>query len=426
MIRTDLRTLALPDTPGVYRFLGKGKRILYIGKATNLRDRVRSYGAHDLAETRGERIARMREEAVHVAYTQTDSALEALVLEAQLIKKYQPLYNVDGKDDRSWYYLLITAGESYPRVLVVRGKDLFGAHETLMKKYRLTEKPEIKDIFGPFTHGGLLKEALNIMRKIFPFYDTKVPVVHAPRNARTQLRFNRALGLYPHEEMSPKTYARTIAHLRLFLSGGKPALVKRLTREMHAYARAKRFEDAEIVKRQLRALGHIEDISLLRRAFYEESQDNASAPERIEAYDIAHQSGSNMVGAMVVFENGEPTRGAYRKFIIRSFKKSNDTGALREMLERRLNHEEWPLPKYMVLDGGTAQLSVAKKILTAFGYRIPLVSVLKDEHHRPKKILGDKALVQKEAIHILAINAEAHRFVLAFHRQKRSKTFLGR
>src|SRR3989344_5936390 len=148
----DLKKFNLPDAPGVYFFLGKSRKILYIGKATSLKDRVKSYFVRDILMTRSLLIAKMLEEAKKVEFIETDSVLEALLLEASEIKKHQPIYNSKEKDDKSYNYVTITE-EDYPQVLITRGSGTY----------------------GPFPHGGELKEALKIIRKIFPFRDTCVP-----------------------------------------------------------------------------------------------------------------------------------------------------------------------------------------------------------------------------------------------------------
>src|SRR3989338_4981810 len=165
MTRKELAKFKLPDNPGVY-FFKSGRKILYIGKATSLRDRVRSYFSTSLGDARSSVIVAMIEEAKSISWQKTDSVLEALILEANLIKQYQPKYNTDEKDDKSYNYLVITK-EDFPRVLIVRGREL---HSPLFaKRYSLNA------VFGPFPHGQQLKEALKIVRKIFPFRDKCLP-----------------------------------------------------------------------------------------------------------------------------------------------------------------------------------------------------------------------------------------------------------
>ena len=164
MQREDLKKLIIPDSPGIYMFRGPKKALLYIGKAASLRDRVRSYFAADLVRGRGARIVGMVEQATTLVWTATDSVLEALILEANLIKKHQPPYNVDEKDNKSFNYLVITK-EDFPRILVVRGRELFDPQKASTLK--------LKAVFGPFPSG--LKEALKIIRRIFPYRDNCIP-----------------------------------------------------------------------------------------------------------------------------------------------------------------------------------------------------------------------------------------------------------
>src|SRR3989338_2153829 len=168
MTRDNLTKYKLPDAPGVYMFLGspsrgvsarRGKDILYIGKAASLRDRVRSYFSHDLAEARSQAVVGMVEKATSLSWQETDSVLEALILEANLIKRHQPSFNVDEKDNKSWNYVVITK-EDFPRALLVRGRELFSLS---------TKNYQLKTVFGPYPHGGQLKEALKMVRRIFPF-----------------------------------------------------------------------------------------------------------------------------------------------------------------------------------------------------------------------------------------------------------------
>ena len=145
---------------------------------------------------------------------------------------------------------------------------------------------------------------------------------------------------------------------------------------------------------------------------------------RIEAYDIAHMSGKNMVGVMTVVENGNPEKSEYKKFKIRTQTGANDIGALTEVLERRLAHTEWRFPELIVVDGGLAQINAAHKVLKNLKIKIPVVSVLKDERHKPKALMGDEALARAHKQAILLSNSEAHRFAIAYHKDMRNKNFL--
>ncbi len=400
----------LPDAPGVYFFLGFKKEILYIGKATSLKSRVRSYFSSDITEKRSKLIAQMVEEAKTVEYTVTDSVLEALILEANLIRTHKPKYNSTAKDDKSFNQLIIT-NEEYPRVLVVRNKDL-------------TEKYTESDIlyhFGPFTSGTLFKEALKIVRKLFQYYDTKTPLgKEKSKMARGQIDFNRQIRLYPQEGQK-KAYLETIKHIRLLFEGRKEEIISDLEKKMLAYADKLEFEKAQEVKNKIFALQHIQDIALIKDENRIHRDENSV---RMEAYDIAHLGGADMVGVMTVLEGGEIQKNEYRKFKIQTVTHSNDTAALKEVLERRLQHPEWPYPQIIVVDGSTVQKNAAEYILHKMQISIPVVAVVKDRQHKPLRIIAPKKLLTQYENDILLANAEAHRFAIGYHKQKREVSFL--
>lgn len=401
MIRDDLKKFELPDGPGIYTFRDGG-RILYIGKAASLRDRVRSYFAHDIAETRSTAIRAMVEKATSIGWETTESVLEALILEANLIKKHQPLYNVDEKDNKSFNYLVITK-EPYPRILTVRGRELF---QTWKEK-------DIKHLFGPFPHGGALKEAMKLVRKIFPYRDKCIPEVGKPC-------FNRQIGLCPgvcSGEMGEKEYKKVIRNIAELFGGGMRSLRRRLEREMKDAASSEEFEVAEKLRRQVSALAHIRDVSLIK----DDYRISAGGVFRIEAYDVAHTAGSETVGVMTVVLGGEMQKKAYRKFKIQSVT-NNDVAALCEMLERRLSHPEWQMPRLIAVDGSTAQIRAAQRVLKKAGVIIPIVGVVKDEFHRPVRIAGDEKLVKAHEKDILLANSEAHRYAISWHRNRNRRS----
>lgn len=435
MKRGDLKKFKLPDEPGVYLFK-KGRKILYIGKAASLRDRVRSYFASDLVGRRGSHIVGMVADATTISWEETSSVLEALILEANLIKRHGPAFNTDQKDNKSWNYAVITK-EDFPRVLLVRGRELAQGWD----------EADIKYLFGPYPHGGQLKEALRMVRRIFPYRDTKcVPCPDQIRRgkASTDARlgrsnmndlrsrsckpcFNRQVGLCPgvcSGEMSKTEYAETVRNIKDLFSGKFKGLKQRLAREMKAAAKHEKFEEAETLRRQVSALEHIRDVSLLKEE-YRHSYGGPSTSlgvngTRIEAYDTAHTAGTETVAVMTVVDGGEAHKSAYRKFKIKTVK-NDDVGALREALSRRLGHAEWPLPRVIVVDGGKAQVRVAEKILNDAGVVVPVVGVVKNEFHRPKNLIGEKRIIGANENDILLANAEAHRFAITFHRQRRQK-----
>lgn len=412
MTKADLTKKKLPDVPGVYFFMGTRKEILYIGKATSLRNRVRSYFVNDIKEKRSEIIENMVAEAKTIEWTETDSTLEALILETNLIRTHKPKFNTRSKDDKSYNHLIITA-EEWPRVLVVRGKDV-------------TERfspEEIRYHFGPFPSGQLFREALKIVRKIFKFYDTKIPVgQEKSKMAKGKIDFNRQIGLYPTKE-NKEEYLDTIRHIKLFFESKKNVLIVELEAKMMTYAKVEEFEKAASIKKKIFALEHIQDIALIRD---DTKQFRDEKTMRIEAYDVAHMAGDSMVGVMTVVESGEPQPSEYRKFKITSVTSSNDTAALKEMLARRLKHLEWSLPQLIVVDGSTAQKNVAERLLHSNGLMIPVVAVVKNDKHKPERLLAPASIKIKFTDAILLANAEAHRFAIAFHREKARKKAIGR
>ncbi len=440
-----LAKIKLPDSPGVY-FFKKGGKIIYIGKATSLRDRVRSYFRGDLAEARGPLILEMVKKIKGVSFQKTASVLEALLLEAKLIKKLKPHYNTAEKDDKSWNMVIITR-EDFPQVLVIRQKDL----DSQLKTYKLQN---LQTIYGPFPHGGELAEALKIIRRIFPYRDSKCklfadiemfkrdgnkssPYSDVLKNIRIgKPCFNRQIGLCPGTcvgEISKKDYARTIRNIKMLFEGKMFRLFSSLKKEMKDLAKGREFEKASKVKKTIHALAHIQDISLVKSSLHISDIPDVRHPlfyyrmsdiRRIEAYDVAHFAGFGLVGVMAVLDDGEPNKDQYRKFKIKGGTGINDTAGLREILFRRFAHREWPLPHLIVVDGNEPQKKTAEEIIRAGGLSIPVVSVVKDEHHRPAIILGDDLIIKKHEKSILLANAEAHRFAISYHRRIRKNSFI--
>jgi len=442
-----LKKLNLPDAPGVYFWKdGKGKT-LYIGRATSLRSRVRSYFSDDVISTRGSRIVDMVTRAKTVTFEKTDSVLEAIILEANLIKKYQPKYNTDEKDDKSWNYIVIT-DEEWPRVIIERGRNLEKnnglSSVTPVKTGVLSKEKQDSRLrgndsgktFGPYPAGGLLKDALKIIRRIFPYLDEKSL---DPKHRA----FYASLGLSPMlgDKTSREEYLKNIKNIKLFLQGKKKDILKNLRKEMMAYARNQEFEKADKAKRTIYALEHIEDVALIK------SDRGTGGPSgfRIEAYDIAHLSGKNVVGVMTVVEGGEPNKAEYRKFKIKN-EKNDDAAALREVLLRRLGHPEWPYPSLIVVDGGQIQLNVAQKVLSEVKSDIMVAALVKDDKHKAKGILTSGVIPAKAGIlsndkptndsltsslllaqykrAIILANSEAHRFAISYHKNLRKRNFL--
>lgn len=413
MIRQDFDKLNFPDTPGVYFWRDEAGKVLYIGKATSLRDRVRSYFSPDVIKTRGAHIVDMVFKSHTVTYQETMNVLEALILEANLIKKYKPYYNTKEKDDKSFNCVAITR-EDFPQVFLVRQKDIDSKNKTVHIP-RSTTSIKYDAVFGPYPSGSAIREVLKIVRRIFPFRDIA-------SSKKDNSVFYRQIGLAPDTRSADAKiqYRKTIGRLKMIFQGKLQSLIATLKKDMMMLAKKERFEDADSIKQKIFALEHVQDVALIKR----DLSHGDTAGFRIEAYDIAHISGKQMVGVMTVVENAVATKGEYRKFIVKGFTKANDAGALREVLTRRLAHTEWQYPDMIVVDGNMIQINAAREVLQSMEIQIPIVAVTKDERHRPKAVSGPKALVEIHKYAILLANNEAHRFAVGFHKDRRRKAMI--
>lgn len=379
----------LPETPGVYLMQDRRGRVLYIGKAGNLRRRVCSYftRSHDF------RIQKLVSAVRKVDFRRTDTVVEALILEAELIKKFSPPFNVRDKDDKSFLYVEVTKDE-FPRVLLVRGK---------------TKPAGVR--YGPFTCAGDIRAALRILRRIFPWS------THPPAEAHRRPCFDYEIGLCPGTcagIAKRQEYLKNIRNLKLFFGGKKEKVLQDLEKEMNVAARKLDFERAEKIRRQLLALRHIQDIALLS----EERVAAAEQKTRIEGYDVSNIAGTSAVGAMVVFVGGKAVKEEYRRFRIRTLTTADDVGMLREIIRRRLENP-WPLPNFILVDGGKAQVNAAREVLNEAGIKIPVVGIAKGPKRRRTDVVGKiPAGVAKKTL--VQIRDEAHRFATAYHKQLRS------
>jgi excinuclease ABC subunit C len=415
MTLLELKKQNIPSTPGVYFFKDKKGQVLYVGKATSLRDRLRSYFASDLIKTRGPHIVDMVFTATSVVWEECTNVLEALILEANEIKKRKPYYNTKEKDDKSFNCIVITK-EIFSRVLLVRQRDIVYKKNKPQTARIKNEIVTVDAVYGPFPSASLLKEGLQIVRRIFPFRD-RVSV------QKDKEVFYRQIGLSPDISAldASKKYKETIHQIKLFF-GGKFALLRAdLQKKMKTASKTLHFEVANEMKKKLFALDHIQDVSLLKR---ENTVLYDPTGYRVEGYDVAHLSGENMVGVMVVCVNGSLLKQEYKKFTIRSVSGANDPAALREILSRRFIHTEWQFPDLVVVDGNEVQKKVAETLLKTIGVLIPVVSVVKDEKHRPRAILGDKEIIQKYKLDILLANNDAHRFAIGFYKKTANRSFL--
>ncbi|MDD2646928.1 MAG: GIY-YIG nuclease family protein [Patescibacteria group bacterium] len=379
------RASSLPDRPGVYLYLDKNKKILYVGRATSLKRRVTSYFQKNLES----RLLEMVKKAKEIKYISTDTVLEAIILEANLIKKHWPKYNIKDRDDRSFIYIVIPKTE-WPYPMVMRRREL--------EKY----PPSRAEIFGPYQSLMLVRKFLRLIRKVFP-YSTCRPL-------SGEACFNYQIGLCPGAcvgKISNEQYQESIKNIIALLRGQKKSLLKKLTKQNPA---------------QALALKHLQDVALLSI----ENEMNMNFDKRltkIEGYDISHLTGRETVGSMVVFVNGAADKNQYRLFKIRTAPANDDLRALEEVLIRRFNHKEWLFPDYLMIDGGRPQINFLTKVLKDKNINIPLVGISKyggDELVFPpksKKALKDMVLLSKNVF--LRVRDEAHRFALSLSRRQR-------
>ena len=394
----------LPESPGVYLMKGTRGEVLYIGKAGNLRRRVASYflRSHD------SKIEKLLSEIRKIDYRKTETAIEALILESQLIKKYEPPYNAREKDDKSFLYVEIIK-EEFPRVLLVRGKNT-----AVGQPY-----------YGPFTSAMSIREALRIIRKIFPYS------IHPSRKQeigdRKQGRacFDYELGLCPGTcigAISRTEYLKNIRNIKLFLSGKKKLLLRKLEKEMRTASKKLEFEKAEKLRRQIFALRHIRDVAVITDEKVGIWDLGFGAfPQRIEGFDISNISGTSAVGSMVVFSRGKPNKDEYRKFRISTITQSDDVGMIKEVLRRRFNNP-WSYPALILIDGGKGQVNAAKSVLNEFGLSLPVVGIAKGVSRRKNEFVGYKPTEEEKKV-LVRVRDEAHRFAISYHRKLRDRSF---
>jgi excinuclease ABC subunit C len=466
--RLKKRALGFPEMPGVYTMRDASGKILYIGKAGNLRRRVSSYflKAHDA------RIERLMQEVREIEYEETDTALEALILEAKRIKEHHPLYNIREQDDKSFLYVAITR-EAFPRVLLVRGKD--------MGRLNLLQKVKPSRTFGPFASAASIREALRILRRIFPWSTHTSPNPPLLRGemeegwdahsqysgSRTAERgstsgakkqagrpcFDHEVGLCPGTcvgAADKREYRKNVRRLVGIFEGKKNSVVRELEREMEKASKALEFETAAKLRKQIFALRHVQDVALLRDEEFSTKRLTLNAKSyRIEGYDISNISGTSAVGSMVVFMNGEPDKSEYRKFKIKTVAQSDDVGMLKEVLRRRFRRyplEEgnsicgksnrrrrfdfqnsksdfWALPNLILVDGGRGQVNAAREVLNEVGLKVPVVGVAKGPKRKWNDIIGNVPAGVSPGT-LVKVRDEAHRFAVAYHKKLRGRNFL--
>lgn len=357
---------SLPLSSGVYFHKDVSGEIIYVGKAAVLRNRVRQY----FQDSRGRdnKTMALVAEIVDTDWIETESEVDALFLESEMVKRYMPRYNVLLRDDKSQTFVRIDIKSEWPTVSFTRSPLDDGA-----------------EYIGPFYSAFALKKALRYLRKIFP-YLTK-------ERRSGQSRLNEDLGISPKLSEGPEVYRANLRRLMGYIKGNRVAIIRELEASMQQAAESQQFEKAAYIRNQLQYMRELQRrVMFGDREFLDISKDQALSdlrellglgrePVRIEGYDISHLSGTNVVASMVVFMNGVSARAEYRKFKMVN-QKNDDVGNIHQTIWRRFsekNVKSWGMPDLVLIDGGKGQLEVALRALEERGVqmKVPIVAIAK-------------------------------------------------
>jgi len=326
-------------------------------------------------------------------------------LEADLIKKHMPPYNIREKDDTSFQYVIITK-EKFARVLLIRGKN--------KKDFKY------QSIYGPFVSSTDIKAALRIIRRIFPFN------IHPADEVGTFARpcFDAQVGLCPGTcvgAIPRDVYVKTIRNIKLLFGGKVRKMIKILKKEMNEASKKLDFEKAAKLRGQIFGLEHVQDTSFIKED--ELLSSERPMPKRIEGYDISNISGEAAVGSMVVFRGDRADKSQYRKFKIKTIEGSDDTGMIAEVLSRRFSGVmPGAMPDLILIDGGRGQVNAAQKVLNEKRIDIPVIGIAKGPERKRNDIIGKlpEWAVEKT---LIKVRDEAHRFAVNYHRKLRDAKF---
>lgn len=412
----------IPHSPGVYIYKDKGGKILYVGKAIDLYHRVASYFPTSRLESINAKTNLLVEKIANIETIVVESELEALILEANLIKRYLPPFNIRLSDDKDYLYIASTR-EDFPKIISARKKDLI----------------RVKKYWGPFPSSRTVRNTLKSLRKTFPWCSlaSQGPALQSYRPC-----FYYHLGLCPGAcvgLLAKKDYGKIINRFAKFMDGRKKELVAELVKEMIHDSKNLRFEEAAKVKKILEGIEYMTQVN--RTSLYlenpnflaEEKQlalrelkkdlNLEQLPERIEGYDISNIQGMQATGSMVVLTRGEIDKSQYRKFKISpptgGSGRPNDVGMMRGILRRRLNHSEWSMPDLILIDGGRGQVKAAQTELQITNNDTPVFGLAK----RREWLYPPEGEVVKLSRHSLSLKLlqklrdETHRFAINYHRK---------
>ena len=363
--RLQQKLKTLPRTPGVYFHKSASGEIIYVGKAAVLKNRVRQY----FQDSRGRdnKTMALVAEIADTDWIETESEVDALFLESEMVKRYMPRYNVLLRDDKSQMYVRIDMKSEWPTVSFTRNPADDGA-----------------EYVGPFYNGFALKKALRYLRRVFPYLTR--------RRRPGQSKLDEDLGLSPRLSDGTELYKANLRKLISYIKGNRKAIAAELERDMKTAARLHDFERAADLRNKLSAMRELQRrVCFGDKEFLDISKDKALAdlakllglndiPVRIEGYDISHMSGRQVVASMVVFTNGASDRAEYRKFKVSE--KNDDTGNIYQTIFRRLSErhlKSWGRPDLLLIDGGKGQLAAAIRARDERGVTVPVVSIAKRE-----------------------------------------------
>ena len=400
-----VKVKAFPETPGVYLIKDAGGRLLYVGKAINLRKRASSY----FLAGRDPKTRALMERARVMEYVECLNEAQALFLEASLIKERKPPYNIELRDDKSYPYLQITS-QAYPRIFVGRPKLKFAG------------KP-----IGPYTSAFALKSALAAARKVFGFRTCRV----MPKKACLYYHLKLCPG--PCENrIDPQDYAAQVSAVARIFKGERRQLMQELTEQMNGFAAKNNFEAAAFIRDKLvdlellyegKARPH--ELTALRDAL-----KLTRTPLVVEAIDISSTGGLQATGSVVVFRAGNPDRSSYRRFRIKTVPSADDFGRIGEVVRRRysrLSAEQQSLPDLVLVDGGLGQVNRAKRELDSLGLDIPVIGLAKENEEIWLAATTQPLVLPKNspALQVLQrLRDEAHRFARKYHLLLRGKKAL--
>ncbi len=421
-----------PQTPGVYLMKDSAGRVIYVGKAKNLRSRAGSYFLKAAAEDR--RTADLVREIADIDMIGAESEVDALLVEARLIKDVQPKYNQDLKDDKTFPYLEITTREDFPRVEFTRQPHEHGTK-----------------LYGPFASAGSLRGAMQVLQKIFKFRTCSLDIDENDE----KWRWYRPCLLASIDQcsapcnlrISKEDYRRDVARLRMFLEGNKKKLLGEMREEMTAAAAALQFEKAARLRDEIHMLETLDergelDTHLQPEVFYVDPKKGLAGlarslklpavPRTIEGVDIAHLAGGETVASLVQFIDGLPFKPHYRRFKIRSVEKVDDFASIREVIARRfqrLHDENEMFPDLLLIDGGRGQLSSALAAFKELDITPPtVISLAKREEEIFVMGASEPLRLSRHsfALRLLqCVRDEAHRFAQHYHHILRRKSMLG-